>query len=202
MSNQINKRLNKFKQKIISIRSNFPEIKIPEFDEKKDLEELKKIYEPYIIHQKVTLESSKYKIYLIGFFFLLEFISKKFNIDSSGFLNYQLKNIKEYERIIYQFIEKKIRKERRRKKKGKKKENVSLEKEFASILLKNILLFFIIKFFGKYIGQDTSEQIINMLSDNKNNNLSNILSGFDITKFLTNFTTKKEENNNDEIFLE
>jgi hypothetical protein len=206
MSESSNKLVN-FKTKLIALKSNFPELCIPEVDETKNLEELKEFYKPYFRHQKIVNQSFKYKLYLVGFFFLLEMLAKKLNLDSSGFLSYQLKNIKEYEKIIYSIVEKKIKKEEKRKKKHKTKKKNSLEREMVDLVFKNVLIFFLIKILEKFVGKETSEYIIKSLMDNNSssnnsNPLGNLLSGFDISKFLSSFMSNKSTSNEDKIFEE
>lgn len=139
-----------FKFKILS--RSYPQAKIPDVSQIKDISRLKSLYEETI--RMLTLDSSveTYKQYLIGGFMLVEFVCGKFlNFDMEGFSQQQILQMNKYNKLLIELGEKSYLPEGSR---------FPVEVRLLFMIIVNAAIFIV----GKMIMKNTGTNLMNMIN--------------------------------------
>lgn len=90
------------------IRKNYPDIKLPDFNEHSDVNLMQRVYDRIVTRIAILEAASGYKMYLLAFVMAVELVSiKLFGLEKmKGFTLSQYKSISNYQRLLVELGEK------------------------------------------------------------------------------------------------
>jgi chemotaxis protein histidine kinase CheA len=154
-----------FRIKFGILRRNFKEYDIPPLDENEPLEHIHARYDRYIRHIHISGAADSYRNYLLIYFIILEVIATQLlGLPANGYTMAQLNNMTNYERMMLELGEKWYQPEG---------EEWPVEYRLVFASLFNLLLFIIMRWLGKFVGDGVAQMIINTVIGNVGTSNSN-----------------------------
>jgi hypothetical protein len=146
---------NMFRAKFMTLRTSFPESQIPEFDKSMSLDQIHDVYEVCVKQVMVSLNTGQWKVYLILFFLAIEIGGiKLLGLDFSGYTMSQASALHKYDRLLVELGEKYY---------AEGSSNWPIEARFFMMAGLNAIIFCIVKYVGKYVGDDMAKEIQKMI---------------------------------------
>jgi hypothetical protein len=153
-----------FISKFDTIKMNYPNWKIMDIPPDYSLDQIHDLYENYIKQISISMNSNQWKVYIVIMFLVIEIFGiKVLGLDFRGYTKSQMRNIKQFDRLLIELGEKYY---------TQKSFNWPIEVKLIITAGFNAFIFIIAKYLSKYVGNDSiADTIQDMLNGYVEDNL-------------------------------
>lgn len=142
----------RFKARFLVLKESWGDV-IPDIDDNMSLYELDELYSEYIKNIQIKHNNSKYKVYIVVMWLVIEFACIKMGLNISGYTMHQLKTMNKYEKYLIEMGEKNYYNEIMG-------EQWSAEMNIIFLALINAVCLIVIKVLGDYLGEHVATGIV------------------------------------------